>query len=94
MRERQAKTLPFLNVPNNPMKNFAKVVVRNVRIETRVTKRDLVTQHVIRGHVGERHPHLVFNFNVKIDGTVKKFDINKLKLSGCELQLLGRMKKR
>jgi len=66
-----------------------KVVVRNVRIETRVTKRDLVTQHVVRGHVGEQHPHLVFNFNVKIDGTVKKFDINKLKLSGCELQLLG-----
>ena len=67
-----------------------KVVVRHVRIETRVTERDLITENVIRGHVGETHPHLVFNFNVKIDGTVTKFDVTKLKLSGCEVKLLGK----
>ena len=34
-------------------------------------------------------PHLVFNFNIKVDGTVVNFDVTKLKLSGCELKLLG-----
>ena len=69
-----------------------KVVVRHARLETRVTRPGLVTDHValLRGHVGEAQPHLVFNFDIKIDGTVTHFDVTKLKLSGCELQLLGR----
>ena len=68
-----------------------KVVVRHARLETRVTRPGLVTDHValLRGHVGEAQPHLVFNFDIKIDGTVTHFDVTKLKLSGCELQLLG-----
>ena len=67
-----------------------KVVVRHVRLETRVVKQDLVTQHLIRGHLGETQPHLVFNFNINVDGTVNKFDVHKLKLTGCAVQLLGR----
>lgn len=70
-----------------------KVVVRHVRLETRVVKHDLVSEHVVRGHVGETHPHLVFNFDIKVDGTVTHFDINKLKLTGCELRLLGNLLK-
>ena len=71
-----------------------KVVVRHVRLETRVVKQDLVTQHLIRGHLGETQPHLVFNFNINVDGTVNKFDVHKLKLTGCAVQLLGRFKYR
>ena len=67
-----------------------KVVVRHVRLETRVVKQDLVTQHLIRGHLGETQSHLVFNFNINVDGTVNKFDVHKLKLTGCAVQLLGR----
>ena len=70
-----------------------KVVVRHVRIETRAVKaRDLlspVLASYTRHHVGETQPHLVFNFNIKVDGTVVNFDVTKLKLSGCELKLLG-----
>ena len=72
------------------MDAHVKVVVRHVRLETRVVKQDLFSEHVIRGHVGETHPHLVFNFNVKVDGTIVDFDIRKLKLSGCELRILGK----
>jgi len=70
-----------------------KVVVRHVRIETRVVKsRDLLSPLLgsyTRHHVGSTQPHLVFNFNIKVDGTVVNFDVTKLKLSGCELKLLG-----
>jgi len=67
-----------------------KVVVRRVRIETRAVRaRDVLTPLLARGRVGEPLPHLVFNFNIKVDGTVANFDVTKLKLSGCELKLLG-----
>ena len=70
-----------------------KVVVRHVRIETRAVKsRDLLSPLLgsyTRNHVGSSQPHLVFNFNIKVDGTVVNFDVTKLKLSGCELKLLG-----
>ena len=70
-----------------------------------VRARDLLTPLLARGRVGEPLPHLVFNFNIKVvtmmmvimmviiiikvDGTVVNFDVTKLKLSGCELKLLG-----
>ena len=71
-----------------------KVVVRRVRIETRRTAPSLVTDIVNSNNnnnikLGQTLPHLVFNFKLKIDGTVKDFDVNNLKLSGCELKLLG-----
>ena len=71
-----------------------KVIVRRVRIETRRTAPSLVTDIVNSNNnnnikLGQTLPHLVFNFKLKIDGTVKDFDVNNLKLSGCELKLLG-----
>ena len=66
-----------------------KVIVRRVRIETRPVQQSFVTDIVNNVQPGRSLPHLVFNFWLKIDGTVRTFDLKKLKLSGCELQVLG-----
>ena len=66
-----------------------KVIVRRVRIETRPTTASLITDINNNVKLGQNLPHLVFNFKLKIDGTVRNFDLKNLKLSGCELKLLG-----
>ena len=67
-----------------------KVIVRRVRIETRTVSPSIVSNLIRNLQYGQSLPHLVFNFWLKIDGTVRTFDLNKLKLSGCELQVLGK----
>ena len=66
-----------------------KVIVRRVRIETRTVRPSFITNIINNVRLGQSLPHLVFNFWLKIDGTVRTFDLKKLKLSGCELQVLG-----
>ena len=66
-----------------------KVIVRRVRIETRTVRPSIVSNIINNLQYGQSLPHLVFNFWLKIDGTVRTFDLKKLKLSGCELQVLG-----
>ena len=67
-----------------------KVIVRRVRIETRTVRPSIVSNLIKNLQYGQSLPHLIFNFWLKIDGTVRTFDLNKLKLSGCELQVLGK----
>ena len=66
------------------------MIVRRVRIETRIVRPSLLTNFIKNLHYGQSLPHLVFNFWLKIDGTVRNFDLKQLKLSGCELQVLGK----
>ena len=66
-----------------------KVIVRRVRVETRTVRPSVITNILNNVRLGQSLPHLVFNFWLKIDGTVRSFDLKKLKLSGCEVQVLG-----
>jgi len=80
-----------LRIKGNAMGNaFAKVIVKNVRLETRKTLFSPILSNVFRDiNLGVKRPHLVFNFHIKLDGTIANFDISQLQLSGCEFSVLG-----
>ena len=68
---------------------FAKVLVSSVRLEVRPTASTPVLGNIFNVTIGEERPHLVFNFNVRLDGTLHSLDISHLKLTGCEIKFLG-----
>ena len=68
---------------------YAKVVVTGVRLEVRPTAPAPVIGNFLNVKLGVDRPHLVFTFNIKMDGTLHKFDIKKLELTGCEFKILG-----
>ena len=80
-----------LRIKGNAMGNaFAKVIVKNVRLETRKTVYNPILGNVFRDiQLGVQRPHLIFKFRIKLDGTIANFDISQLELSGCEFSVLG-----
>lgn len=68
---------------------YAKVVVSAVKLEVRPTAPLPVLGNLLRLQLGVERPHLVFTFAIKLDGTLHKFDISSMKLSGCEFKILG-----
>jgi len=68
---------------------FAKVLVSSVRLEVRRTTPTPFLGNVLNVTLGVERPHLVFTFNVRLDGTLHSLDISNLKLTGCEIKFLG-----
>ena len=68
---------------------FAKVLVSSVRLEVRRTTPTPFLGNVLNVTLGKETPHLVFTFNVRLDGTLHSLDISNLKLKGCEIKFLG-----
>ena len=96
-REMFGKCLPKFSV-DSPLRLrgkgvgdvFAKVSVHSVRLETRTTQQiPIVGRFLPDIPTGVQRPHLVFKFNIKVDGTVRKFDISRFKLTGCNFSFLG-----
>ena len=54
---------------------YAKVVVTGVRLEVRPTEPAPVIGNFLNVKLGVDRPHLVFTFNIKLDGTLHKFNI-------------------
>ena len=68
---------------------YAKVVVSGVRLEVRPTAANPLLGNVLNLELGRERPHLVFTFDVKLDGTLHKFHMDSLQLTGCEFKILG-----
>lgn len=51
----------------------------------------LLKQLGLEGNLEEGviRPHIVFTFNIKLEGSITHFDLSSLNLSGCKFQLLG-----
>jgi len=68
------------------------VVVTSVRIQDRVVSADILPgfrNPVSNLQVGQVRPHLIFGYRLELRGRIVNLKINKLKLSGCEIKLLG-----
>jgi len=71
---------------------FAKVTVYSVRLETRTTRTQnipLLGRFLPNITAGIQKPHLVFKYGIKLAGTIAKFDISRLDLTGCRFKFLG-----
>ena len=81
---------PFTIQGNAMGTAFAKVIVKNIRLETRYTVYNPILSNIFKGtQPGVQRPHLIFKFHIKLDGTVEKFNLSMLKLDGCEISVLG-----
>ena len=67
---------------------FAKVVSDSVRLEVRRTSPNPLLGNFIHVPYGVERPHLVFTFNIQLDGTLHSFDSN-FKMKGCQFKILG-----
>jgi len=69
---------------------YAKVLVSNVKLEKRPTHLNPVLGQLGFGvDDGAERLHLVFTFNIKVDGQLNDVDLSSLKLSGCKFRVLG-----
>lgn len=68
---------------------FARVVADTVRLEERYTAPNPLLGNFIHIPLGVKRPHLVFTFNIRMDGTLHKVHVDKLKLNGCKFKILG-----
>ena len=67
---------------------FAKVVSDSVRLEVRRTAPNPILGNFIHVPYGVQRPHLVFTFNIRLDGTLHSFDSN-FKMKGCQFKVFG-----
>jgi len=67
---------------------FAKVVSDSVRLEVRRTAPNPLLGNFIHVPYGIQRPHLVFTFNIRLDGTLHSFDSN-FKMKGCQFKIFG-----
>jgi hypothetical protein len=67
---------------------FAKVVSDSVRLEVRPTAPNPLLGNFVHVPYGVQRPHLVFTFNIRLDGTLHSFDSN-FKMKGCQFKVFG-----